>query len=1341
MANQGDDCYFFYYSTCAKGAMCPFRHCEAALGNETVCSLWREGRCYRQVCQFRHMESNKNRNVIDCFWESQPMGCLKPHCPFRHLKPRSTDLEGQSSTAPLNTGLTAVSSIDKPLPPAPPLPVPTTTASVTQYSGAGDASSIFQGYGSEVMTPSPPIPTPTIAPVIVKPEDSEDDNEESSIDGSPVRRRIASPLKPIRIPATSALSLGIKEIRQRKALSQPTVSSSMPRPGTSSILSRRFAQQTTATDEMEESEPTVVVQSRRIVARAEDNTQMEQMPSAGGQNVSDTRRTNILQRLGKPGGNQQQGVGGRLAARRQMPSAGGDNQGGDDSSLEGMRVKLLADMRKGKLMQRLGGAQTQQERMQETKEDAHGNESGHLQNVRVKRLADIRREKMQQRLGRPQSPASEEQMEEEHDAGSENVRVKSLADIRREKLQQRLGRSQSPASEEQMEEDHDAGSKNVRVKSLADIRREKLQQRLGRPQSPASEEQMEEEHDAGSKNVRVKRLADIRREKMQQRLGRPNSPAVDEQMEEEHDADLQKVKVKTLDDIRREKLMQRLGNRALKRKTDDNAPGDGVMKTSQETKRGRLMGRLGGRMEQKKSEEIKTEEETTEDNFDPNKVQVKSLSEIRRGKLMQRLGKPSSQEEEEEEKDDPVVKQGHQLLRKFVGLAARQQQKGADVAVKSLAQIRAEKAAKQTEEEPLTRPASEDDGEKKSVKSLAEIRAARFKKSEGDARIKSLAEIRAEKAAKQGSVQSIAVKSLAEIRSEKIAERRGKQEEEEEEEEDSSSTRVVASRLGRKRQERAIYKPPSAGSQSVTSGLKGRLGKIERTGGNNEDNNKDTGSPGKESLASRLQRKTISFLPTREEASGDKIAVRSLLEIRREKRLQQKQEEKTSEAPGGAVTKSVGDIRREKRLREKDDDSEEDDDTPFDPSKIKVKSLAEIRREKRPTNADRTSGPSSIVIKSLADIRKEKQLQEQMSADKSQESVVPIKRLAENRQAKIQPPDEVKKSPSAAQKKALTDAERRERRAKIWRRELQPENPAPSPAVKLVDSNIGAKGTVKRTADSSLFGLKVKSLDEIRKEKQKSVDEGDDGRKEEEEPLSKPAKIVRAAPAASSSGLQGLPIRRQLKVAGVNREQPEPLSLSSSSSSPSGISTAKASTEFPASTVPDSSTTQVAITPHSITQSTSTATIMDSLPTAGVLSNVTATTAAVEQSASTAAVEPPAASMSSSAAVVSSSAEIQKQSTQEPVSTHQNVSNIPQVDVQPQVETTTQEVGHGSTPEAESTAAAAPPRPRSERLSSISDEWDNLLEDLGGETKKSNAAADDFGEDDLLLELDELINS
>ncbi|XP_050294055.1 zinc finger CCCH domain-containing protein 11A-like isoform X2 [Anthonomus grandis grandis] len=81
---KNNDCYFYYYSTCSKGDSCAFRHEPSALGCETMCSFWKEGKCLNVHCNFRHMELRKNRKAIPCYWESQPVGCLKPHCPFMH---------------------------------------------------------------------------------------------------------------------------------------------------------------------------------------------------------------------------------------------------------------------------------------------------------------------------------------------------------------------------------------------------------------------------------------------------------------------------------------------------------------------------------------------------------------------------------------------------------------------------------------------------------------------------------------------------------------------------------------------------------------------------------------------------------------------------------------------------------------------------------------------------------------------------------------------------------------------------------------------------------------------------------------------------------------------------------------------------------------------------------------------------------------------------------------------------------------------------------------------------------------------------------------------------------
>ncbi|XP_015191704.1 PREDICTED: zinc finger CCCH domain-containing protein 11A-like [Polistes dominula] len=88
-SHKNTDCYFFYYSTCKKGELCPFRHEPSALGCETMCSYWQQGNCLNEHCSFRHMELKKNRKSIPCYWETQPSGCRKPHCPFLHKNVRA----------------------------------------------------------------------------------------------------------------------------------------------------------------------------------------------------------------------------------------------------------------------------------------------------------------------------------------------------------------------------------------------------------------------------------------------------------------------------------------------------------------------------------------------------------------------------------------------------------------------------------------------------------------------------------------------------------------------------------------------------------------------------------------------------------------------------------------------------------------------------------------------------------------------------------------------------------------------------------------------------------------------------------------------------------------------------------------------------------------------------------------------------------------------------------------------------------------------------------------------------------------------------------------------------
>ncbi|XP_070759046.1 zinc finger CCCH domain-containing protein 11A isoform X2 [Enoplosus armatus] len=202
MTNNGDDCYFFYYSTCTKGDSCPFRHCEAAMGNETVCNLWQEGRCFRTVCKFRHMEITKNRKEIPCYWENQPAGCQKSHCAFFHERSRYID----GMLVPPDKSLSK--NEEQPHEePAPPPAAPLPTATNPQLRG------VIKTETQEA------VPSPTHPPVVINPaDDDEDEDDQFSEEGEdgkvgPSPRKITK--------SDDTLNFGVstlEEIRLRKAL-------------------------------------------------------------------------------------------------------------------------------------------------------------------------------------------------------------------------------------------------------------------------------------------------------------------------------------------------------------------------------------------------------------------------------------------------------------------------------------------------------------------------------------------------------------------------------------------------------------------------------------------------------------------------------------------------------------------------------------------------------------------------------------------------------------------------------------------------------------------------------------------------------------------------------------------------------------------------------------------------------------------------------------------------------------------------------------------------------------------------------------------------------------------
>ncbi|PVD33959.1 hypothetical protein C0Q70_05221 [Pomacea canaliculata] len=186
MATTGDDCYFYYYSQCAKGAMCPFRHSEAALGTETVCRGWQIGSCFRPNCKFRHMEIQTDRSQIPCYWENQPSGCTKAHCVFKHFKAKP-EVAPAMTVAPVNNQLTAV-PVEGSLVTSPPQ-VPggaSSTALLSGYASVSTVPKINAGAITELDETGQTLSghsSPVVKPVIVN--TMEEDSDHESIVNSP----------------------------------------------------------------------------------------------------------------------------------------------------------------------------------------------------------------------------------------------------------------------------------------------------------------------------------------------------------------------------------------------------------------------------------------------------------------------------------------------------------------------------------------------------------------------------------------------------------------------------------------------------------------------------------------------------------------------------------------------------------------------------------------------------------------------------------------------------------------------------------------------------------------------------------------------------------------------------------------------------------------------------------------------------------------------------------------------------------------------------------------------------------------------------------------------------
>ncbi|MEE6513514.1 hypothetical protein FKM82_021200 [Ascaphus truei] len=313
MTNQGDDCYFFFYSTCTKGESCAFRHCEAAIGNEMVCTLWQEGRCFRQVCKYRHMEIDKKRSKIPCYWENQISGCQKGNCAFHHAKGRFVD---GIFLLPSKTHL--------------PKPEPAEEEPVAAQLSLAQNKLIVapapQLRGVKKMEASENVPSPTHPPVVINAaDDDEDDDDQFSEEGEELKssglqhpsliahqgtriittRKAATPKKDV--PTFASIPLGPSHVqmvpeKDRTVVRTITFSSKNDQPGIHMSLAQRLGKRKAcaphsplATSAEESLPPMKKSLSQRLGRRLE--------PPAGGPDTSPMTvqvPQSVKERLGLP---------------------------------------------------------------------------------------------------------------------------------------------------------------------------------------------------------------------------------------------------------------------------------------------------------------------------------------------------------------------------------------------------------------------------------------------------------------------------------------------------------------------------------------------------------------------------------------------------------------------------------------------------------------------------------------------------------------------------------------------------------------------------------------------------------------------------------------------------------------------------------------------------------------------------------------------------------------------------------------------------------------------------------------------------------------------------------
>uniref|UniRef100_A0A8D0G0S8 C3H1-type domain-containing protein n=1 Tax=Sphenodon punctatus TaxID=8508 RepID=A0A8D0G0S8_SPHPU len=564
MSNQGDDCYFYFYSTCTKGDSCPFRHCEAALGNETVCTLWQEGRCFRGICRFRHMEIDKKRSEIPCYWENQPMGCQKLNCAFHHAKGRY--VEGLF-LPPSKTVLPSATEFEEE-------EVKATQISMQQNKLSVQSNPSPQLRGVMKVENSENVPSPTHPPVVINAaDDDEDDDDQLSEEGdetkAPVQQPSTEAHNGLRIISTwkssantkqdDSLNFGIKTLEEIK-LKKMKEKSKKQGEGPSGVSFHPL-------------------QSQTIPGPGNENVQamVRTVTLSAKQGEEPLIRLRIADRLGK----RKSSIGseGGLPLKRSLA----ERLGRKMDSLENTdKVPRRVQVPKS-LKERLGlpAEQTSTETENAAKPASE---------ILVKTLEEIRLEKTSQKRGEPQIKAEVVCGTEDLSPGvrpSPAIRIKTFSEVLAEKKQRKLEKELAKEEKEISSEPEPkaepkkqgslaatmpskghteelAGKAKpigeVHVKTLEEIKQEKaLRLQQGGESTPKTQAQPEQTA-VGRRLLRITKLTAPRREEKNPLASSESSPrrglATDEAVEPSEESasnSSSKVQVKSFEAIMREK--------------------------------------------------------------------------------------------------------------------------------------------------------------------------------------------------------------------------------------------------------------------------------------------------------------------------------------------------------------------------------------------------------------------------------------------------------------------------------------------------------------------------------------------------------------------------------------------------------------------------------------------------------------------------------------------------------------------------------------------------------------------------------------------------------------------